>query len=281
LSGDVDADSLRRDLEAAQLVGRRAVVHSSLRALGHVEGGAAAVAAALAGTLEVLVVPTCSWGEGSPECGAPPGEHWLQNGRSHDDDGPAHVPVPFDPQRTLPARAMGAIPRAVLRLPGVARGGHPLVSFAAVGREPQRYTAGQHGTEPHFPLRQLAADDGLVVLLGVDLSRCTALHVAELEAGVRPFVRWALARDGSRQRVLIGGCSEGFERLWPALRDVFRVAAVGAATARIAPSAELIRRATELFSRDRGAGRCDDRSCARCRDAALGGPIARELAELQ
>jgi aminoglycoside 3-N-acetyltransferase len=272
LTAGVDSASLLRDLAAAGLVGQRAVVHSSLRSLGHVAGGAGTVAAALAATLETLVVPTCCWGEGSPECSPPEDERWVQNGRA-DGDGPKHVPLPFDPERTLPVPAMGAISRAVLRLPGAARGAHPLVSFAAVGREAERYTLGQTGEAPHFALQQLAEDGGLVVLLGVDLTRCTALHVAENQAGQRSFVRWALGRDGRRERVLIGGCSEGFESLWPELASVFRVCGVGGASVRIAPLAPLIAAATAVFARDRASGRCDDSSCLRCRDGALGGPI--------
>jgi aminoglycoside 3-N-acetyltransferase len=168
---------------------------------------------------------------------------------------------------------MGAIPRAVLRLPGVTRGSHPLVSFAAVGRQAERYTAGQVGQQPHFALQQLAEDNGLVVLLGVDLTRCTALHVAENAAGQRPFVRWALARDGRREQVLIGGCSEGFESLWAELKPVFRVHGVGEARVRVARLRELIAAAAVIFERDSSAGRCDDATCARCRDGALGGPI--------
>jgi aminoglycoside N3'-acetyltransferase len=270
----MDEAELRRAFAAAGLTGQRAVVHSSLRSIGHVEGGADAVARALRATLDTLLVPTCCWGEGSAECAAPAGERWLHNGRRAG-EGPSHVPVRFDPQLTPPVPAMGAIPRAVLRLTGVTRGAHPLTSFAAVGADAGRYTAGQSGSEPQFPLEQLAADDGVVALLGVNLTRCTALHIAEQRAGRQPFVRWVLGSGGEVEAVRVGGCSEGFERLWPALSPVFRAVRVGHAQLRVARLSALIERAVDCLRDDPSIMRCHVVDCVRCLDALRGGPSPR------
>jgi len=268
----VDEASLRKAFERAGLCGQRAVVHSSLGSLGHVEGGAPALTRALCDTLETLVVPTFSWGEGSAECRAPEGEGWLQNGQSPGDT-PGHVPVPFEPAVTPPVRAMGAVPRAVLRLSGVERGSHPLTSFAAIGAHAARYVSEQRPDDPQFPLKQLEVDDGFVVLLGVNLTRCTALHVAEERVGRRPFVRWALSRAGVAEPVRVGGCSEGFERLWPGLSPVFSVVGLGQSQLRIARLSALVSRAAELLAANASITHCPLLACVRCRDALLGGPV--------
>ncbi len=266
--------ALARALARAGLAGQRAVVHSSLRSLGQVAGGADTVARALRSTLETLLVPTCCWGEGSAECRPPEGELWERNGSKPEDE-PRHVPVPFDPAATLPVRAMGAIPRAVLRLPGAQRGSHPLTSFAAVGADAARYVAEQTPNDPQFSLKRLQDDDGLVVLIGVNLTRCTALHIAEERVGRRPFVRWAMSQAGVAEPVRVGGCSEGFERMWPTLGAVFTVSRLGEAQLRTARLSALIARATELLAKEPGVTRCDTPDCARCRDALLGVPERR------
>jgi hypothetical protein len=240
--------------------------------MGHVVGGADTVARVLRATLETLLVPTCCWGEGSAECRAPQPEQLAQNGLNPG-DGPRHVPTPFDPAVTLPVPAMGAVPRAVMRLGNVRRGQHPLTSFAAVGTNASRYVLGQTHDDPQFPLKQLEADDGLVLLLGVNLTRCTALHVAEERVGRRPFVRYVLGSSGEPEPVRIGGCSEGFERLWPSLGAVFTVLRIGEAEARVARLSALLSRAAELIRADPKSTRCDLVNCPRCRDALLGGPV--------
>lgn len=63
------------------------------------------------------------------------------------------------------------------------------------------------------PLRKVVELRGRILLMGVGLDRMTMLHLAELEAGRRPFVHWARGVDGPPVRVLGGKCSRGFEKL--------------------------------------------------------------------
>jgi aminoglycoside 3-N-acetyltransferase len=48
------------------------------------------------------------------------------------------------------------------------------------------------------PLRALRERDGWVVLAGVGLTSMTLLHVAEIEAGRKPFIRWSEHLMGRR-----------------------------------------------------------------------------------
>lgn len=153
-----------RDLGVAPGVGL--MVHSSLKSFGYVEGGAAAVIAALmeavtpAGT---LLLPT------------------FNHGVPFEPGGPGY----FHPQETPTTN--GAIPDAFWRLPGVYRSLNPTHPFAAWGKNARRYTEFHHRTltmGPDSPLGLLQADDGLCLLMGVDYTKNTFHHAVEMALDV-------------------------------------------------------------------------------------------------
>src|SRR5205814_8753225 len=92
----------------------------------------------------------------------------------------------------------------------------------------------------NLPLERLAADGGWVALLGVTLASCTAIHIAEERAGRRPFMRWALDKDGRMRVVRVCGCAKGFDQLLPSCQTLFRVTLIGFAWIMAAPLAELV-----------------------------------------
>jgi aminoglycoside 3-N-acetyltransferase len=176
--------SLTRDLRALGVVeGAVVLVHSSLRRLGYVAGGAQAVVDALlaaAGETGTIVVPAfCSELSDPARWIAPPvPEAWWPVLR-------AETPA-FDPAVT-PPRHMGAIVDCFLRYPDVRRGSHPRDSFAARGPHaaaivddpPLAYALGEGS-----PLARIYDLDGWVLLLGVDHGNNTSLHLAEYRADV-------------------------------------------------------------------------------------------------
>ncbi|HET7333570.1 MAG TPA: AAC(3) family N-acetyltransferase, partial [Rhizomicrobium sp.] len=102
------------------------IVHSSLRSLGWVCGGAQAVIEALLDALEpqgTLVMPSQSGGLSDPANwkNPPVPQEWWQTIRDT-------MPV-YDPART-PTREMGAIAELFRTWPGVIRSAHPANSFA-------------------------------------------------------------------------------------------------------------------------------------------------------
>jgi aminoglycoside N3'-acetyltransferase len=266
----------REDLDAAiatlGLGGRAVCVHSSMRSFGRVEGGADAVLDAVLDAGSTLLVPTHSWGFAtSHKRGMRP----ARNGWDYAMNvAPPAFSGVFSVDSTAVDRNMGAIPRAVLQRPGHRRGDHPLASFTAIGPLATELVGGQRGDDVHAPLRELAARDGAVVMMGVGLTRMTLLHWAEQVAGRAQFRRWALDGGGGTVMVESGGCSEGFHGLAPTLAPVETDVRVGASEWRCFPAADVVALAAAAISADASITHCNVRTCARCNDAALGGPIA-------
>jgi aminoglycoside 3-N-acetyltransferase len=142
------------------------LVHSSLRSLGWVEGGAPTVIDALLETVSpggTVVVPTLTG--------------TIQ-------DGPEHPPV-FDPGTTR--CWTGTIP-TFRRLPAARRSRHPTHSVAAVGPATAWLIAGhEYCATPcaaNSPYGRLADAGGFILLLGVTHERNTSLHMVEELADV-------------------------------------------------------------------------------------------------
>lgn len=135
--------------------------------------------------------------------------------------------TPYSPVSTSISRDMGAVPGALVQLPDRIRGDHPRDSFSAVGPLARPLIGGQTSTDIYAPLRKLAEHGGYVVLIGVGLARMTLLHEAERLAGRNLFWRWVKDKDGETVSVRVGGCSEGFEALAPALAGLERTHRVG------------------------------------------------------
>ena len=164
LSREAIASGLRAlGLEAGSLV----LVHSSLRSLGWVEGGAQTVIDALLEAVSpggTVLVPTLT--------GTIP-------------DGPEHPPV-FDPRTTH--CWTGTIPETFRRLPAARRSRHPTHSVAAIGPATDWLIAGhENGATPcaaDSPYGRLAGAGGFILLLGVTYDSNTSLHMVEELAGV-------------------------------------------------------------------------------------------------
>ena len=137
-------------------------VHSSLRRFGHVEGGADAVIDAL---LEIVgqegnIVMSTHSANLSEDRRTPEeiaiGVSWL------------FKLLPYDPKET-PVRT-GIIPETFRKRKGVVRGSHPSNSIAALGPNAKELSEGWH---------RLLDRDGYILLIGVGLESCSAMHLAE------------------------------------------------------------------------------------------------------
>lgn len=168
---------------------------------------------------------------------------------------------------------LGVLPAALISRPGAVRGEHPLNSFAALGPLADELIAAQSPADVYGPIRELAARDGLILLIGVRLNRMTALHLAEQQSGRRLFLRWARGADGQLSMFEVGSCSEGFPRLEPALHPYARTAVVGGSRWRAYPARQTLAAATIAITEDQGITRCADKNCLLCRDSIAGGPI--------
>ena len=178
------------------------LVHSSLRRLGFVVGGAATVVQALlaaVGPDGTVVVPTFTANNSDPSRWA------LTRGQAVPQEcWPAireQLP-PFDPTVT-PSERMGAISEMIRTWPGAVRSQHPQTSFAAVGADASALMADHpldchHG--PASPLGRLAESGAEVLLLGVSFAVCSGFHLAEYEVPNPPQRDYecVISRQGRR-----------------------------------------------------------------------------------
>ena len=240
----LDRAALVRDLTRLGVPrGGLVMVHSSLRSLGHVAGGAGTVVAALLETLGpegTLVVPTFTYAVARE---------------------PGFV---FDPRHT--PSLMGAISEAARRHPKSRRSIHLWHSVAAIGPLAETVTtAGKTSAwDADSPMRQVRDRDGLYLLLGVPYQNLTAVHLCEVELEV-PYrkalrVETKMRRaDGSLTPLVSVGCppqpghpGSDFNRLGQRMEDagLVRVGEVGNAVARLFGGHDLRLLARELYKRD-------------------------------
>ncbi len=186
-------------------VGRGSVlmVHASLRAVGAVDGGADAVAAALrdvVGPEGTLVVPAFT-----PENSDTSAQyHARVRGLGEREREAVRAAMPaFDPATTA-APSMGRLAEAVRRTPGSVRSAHPQTSFAALGPRAGHVVADHH-PDCHLgedsPLARLHELRARVLLLGTGFGSCTAFHLAEYRVPSPPRRTYrCVVRDGGRRR---------------------------------------------------------------------------------
>jgi aminoglycoside 3-N-acetyltransferase len=169
---------------------------------------------------------------------------------------------------------LGALPAVLIGYAGAVRGEHPLNSFAAVGPQAAELIDTQSPDDVYGPIRKLADCDGTILLIGVNLNRMTAVHLAEQRSGRHLFRRWARDQDGEIRMFEVGSCSEGFPRLEPVLSALARTTAVGASRWRAYPAQQVLATATATITADQDITHCPEPDCQLCRDAIAGGPTA-------
>jgi len=253
--------SLAADLRILGLAaGDVVMMHSSIRSLGFVAGGAEAVVWALLEVLGpegTLIVPAHT-----PENSDPAG--WRNPPVP-----PAWWPViraetpAFDPART-PSRWMGRIAETVRTWPGAVRSHHPQVSVAAVGRQAIEITADHLLAEAHSdrsPLGAVYRLDGKVLLLGCGHGSNTSLHLAETRQPDPPrSTSGASVRrsDGSSGWVTwseVAVDEDDFDQIGAAFEATGKVSVgpVGEATARLMSQRALVDFATGWIAANRPA----------------------------
>lgn len=204
----VTVDSLVEDFRRLGIrPGMTLLVHSSLSAIGWVNGGPVAVVQALMAAVTedgTLVMPTHSgeYSDPSKWQNPPVPEAWWGTIR-------ATMPA-FDPA-VAPTRGMGRIVEAFRTFPGVIRSSHPALSFAAWGKLAHQVTDAHgldYGLGEKSPLARIYELDGSVLLIGVGHDSNTSLHLAENRAA------------GRTQRTEYAPILENGERVWKAFQEI-------------------------------------------------------------
>lgn len=242
------------------------IVHASLSTVGPIRGGAETVLGALLPAVKGVMAPAFTYKTMiTPEIG--PDHNAIDYGTGKDTNRLAEF---FQPD--MPAdKMMGILPETLRKHPRACRSSHPILSFAGIAVEDA--LAAQTFQNPLAPIGRLADENGAVLLIGVDHTVNTSIHLAEKLAGRKQFVRWALTPQGVRECPGFLGCSDGFDQAASFLGPITRSARVGEATLRLVPLAPMLLALTELLQREPTALLCQRENC-RCsvvRQAVLAG----------
>ncbi len=259
-----------RAIRQLALEHRPVCIHSSLRSFGGIDGGPRTIIDAFLTEGATIIVPTFSWQFSA----IPPNDQRPQrNGSNYEFSERAPTTSVYATTSSVIDDEMGALPAAALDYEERHRGSHPLCSFAAVGRMALDLVGAQQPANVWAPLESLALHGGAVLLMGVDFTKLTLVHLAEKRAGQRPFVRWALGSCGEVISVEAGGCSLGFQSFDAVLSPLSTTTQVGRSPWTCLPAKESLEVLVRAIRDRPQITRCDDPKCERCPDAIAGGPV--------
>ncbi|AOZ91301.1 aminoglycoside N(3)-acetyltransferase [Paenibacillus crassostreae] len=161
--------------------GQTVFIHTSLKSMGFVVGGAETLIRALleiVGDKGTLMMPSQTWKNLDPATGV----HWEEPVEWWPiirDYWPAYDKV------ITSTLTMGVVAEMFRKWPGAHRSDHPARSIAAVGRHAEYLTA-DHELSNIFgsnsPVDKLYTLDGYILLIGVGYDKNTSLHLAETRA---------------------------------------------------------------------------------------------------
>ncbi len=233
------------------------IAHASLRAFGEVAGGADAMVTALMYTTGGIIMPTHTYKTMvTPVSG--PANNAVNYARAQQWN---RLAEPFHP--AMPADVMmGVVPENLRQRPQAKRSIHPILSFAGVNAA--KIIQAQTLDNPFGPIMEVANADGWLLLLGVDHTANTSIHLAEKLAKRKQFTRWALTEKGTVTCNGFPGCSAGFEALEQALRPHTLARQVGNATIKALPVRTVIVTVMEAIKKNPLALLCERADCERC-----------------
>jgi aminoglycoside N3'-acetyltransferase len=261
-------------IKKSGLIKKCVCVHSSLKSFGEIKGGAETLLEAFLESGCTIMVPAFSYNEfavmpvealkynqNGADCSS---LSWIKQGNKK---------VYSPESNALDLKDMGRLPEAVLNTAGRVRGDHPLCSFAAIGPFAAELIKSQKPMDVYAPLRELALFEGSIVLMGVGLTKMTALHLCEQMAGRNMFIRWANGAGGAVIPAECGGDSDGFEKLAPYAAQAEKKTICGMSPWRIFDTGRLLKGAARGIILQPGITHCGKKDCLRCDDMVKGGVI--------
>lgn len=235
------------------------MVHTSLKSMGYVCGGAQTIIEALievVGEEGTLMMPTQSWRNLDPEEGV----HWEADESDWKlirDHWPAYD------KHITPTNTMGAVAEMFRQWPGSIRSDHPARSVCAYGKYAE-YLTKDHDLSNIFgegsPIARLYELDGKVLLLGVGYDKNTSLHLADIRAeypGKHNCIQYsAIMENGERvwkeyETLFVDG--EDFTEIGSAFEEHCPVSTgrIGEAEIRLMKQRELVDYAVEWMEKNR------------------------------
>ncbi len=263
---------VRQGIRKLGLSQRPLCIHVSLKSFGLPRVKPSDVIDALLDEGCTILIPTMASGFAIPP---PEDDRPARNAFDYDRIGEREWPglnQIFTPDSTEVAEWLGATSAFMASHPDRVRSSNPEGTFCALGPLSSRLMV-ESPSDVFGPLRMLCELQGWVLLMGVGLTRMTLLHLAEVVAGRRPFIRWVNGPDGNPVRVAGGECSEGFEQLSKALTPLEQRLQVRESRWRAFPANEAVEAAATAIRQNPEVTRCSSDDCQDCVDAIAGGPI--------
>lgn len=234
------------------------IIHASLSSFGEIQGGAETLLGAITRCFHSVMAPTFSYKTMViPLTG--PDNNGIKYGSGESGNQLADF---FVADETPADKSMGIIAEKLRVLPGASRSSHPILSFG--GMHVEKALQKQTLQQPLAPILQLSEQQGWGLLLGVDHTANTALHLAEQLSGRKQFIRWALTPEGTIECPAFPGCSEGFNAIQPYLQGITRQAKIGNALLTAFPLKQLLDITLELLRVKPLALLCSAQRCERC-----------------
>lgn len=253
----VDYSILKSAFQELGLANKPVIAHASLQPFGYIQNGADAVLLALTESVQSVIMPTFTYRTMvTPEVGPP------NNGITYGGDeyyNREALPYTLD----MPADSlMGILPESLRNHPLAKRTTHPVLSFSGIGSDP--FLSTQTLYEPFAPIAALADADGWVILINVDHTVNTSIHVAEKLAGRKQFLRWALLGNRVVECPNFPGDSSGFNAITEYILPDTRSVEMGDAFIQAVPLIRLFEVVQELIQLDPLALLCHRTDCERC-----------------
>lgn len=252
-------EQLEKDLRQLGLIsGDMVYVHTSLRAIGKIDGGADTLINAFLNVLGpngTIAVPT----------------HTL-----------SFVGLGKPPHTPDTPTMLGTFPEVLRKRPEAQRSGHASHATAAIGKHAKTLTENHDPCNAlgiHSPIYRLWQMNGKILLLGVTHKVNTSIHLAESLAKM-PYVclhydaSWGeavheLLPDGTIKehiQVEFSACSGVYNKVQPLLeaKGQSSIGKIGNATSYLMKSQDLVSQAMELLEKDNAALLCDEDNCPSC-----------------
>ncbi len=175
----VTKSDLIRDLKQLGVKpGMKVFVHSAMKQIGWVPGGAQAVIEAVQEVVTetgLIMMATQSTDNSDPKNWSRPAvpEEWWETVRQE---------MPAYDKRKTPTRSVGKVPELFRTFPGVERSDHPMWSVAAWGKDAAEFVADhtlENGFGPGSPIERFIEADGQILHIGSPWDSTTVWHYAE------------------------------------------------------------------------------------------------------
>jgi aminoglycoside 3-N-acetyltransferase len=235
------------------------IVHASLKSFGDVvPGGANTLLGALTNCFYSVMMPAFTYKTMViPVVG--PKNNGITYGIKNHANLMAEI---FDADTTRADSTMGYLAESLRKHPKATRSLHPILSFTGINV--QSALEQQTPFQPLAPIQDLSQRQGWVLLVGVNHTVNTSLHLAERLSGRQQFLRWALTPGGVLECPNYPGCSDGFQAIEPYLTSITRRVTIGNALVQAVPILQMLDITLDFLRKVPDGLLCDNVNCERC-----------------